>query len=382
MAKYTSIGGALPVVPAMTGSGFGLAAADDLAEGKIIATLAARFRSYAQQTSRPPGIAAAFVDPMLGVYKVRVASGAEEVLDSREILTRQERGEKVEKIREIQPMNRSRPLVLEADVAFDTGFVNGQVQSLPDLLRVLGREQAPVEVLSASSGERLVRFIDTATPVLILLGVILGFLEAKIPGFGIAGVLSTLCFSLVFYGRYLLGAAEWLEGILFVVGLLLVIVELFVAPGTLYAGVLGGILIAASLFLSYQNFLVPKDAIDYRILTHNVGWASGLFLASVLGMLAVSKFLPKTPLARSIALTPPADVEGTGGAAREEAAALVGRVVKTATDLRPAGVLEIDGRRVDAVSEGTFIPRGSAVRVTQVDGNRVVVVKHSNEEAP
>jgi membrane-bound serine protease (ClpP class) len=239
-----------------------------------------------------------------------------------------------------------------------------------------------VEVLSASTGERLVRFIDTATPVLILLGVILGFLEAKIPGFGIAGVLSTLCFSLVFYGRYLLGAAEWLEGILFVLGLLLVIVELFVAPGTLYAGILGGILITASLFLSYQNFLIPKDAIDYRILTHNVGWASGLFLASVLGMLVVSKFLPKTPLARSIALTPPADVEGTGGTARAEASALVGRVVKTATDLRPAGVLEIDGRRVDAVSEGTFIPRGSAVRVTQVDGNRVVVVKHSNEEAP
>lgn len=373
MAKGTSIGGALPVVPApIPGGGFGIAAADDLAEGKIVATLAARFRAVAEQTGRPPGVAAAFVDPQLGVYRVRLRSGSEAVLDTREIEALSDQGEMVERLREIQPPGIGRPLVLSADEAFAVGIAQGRVDGLDGLLRALGREAAPRVVLEATSGERLVRFLDTATPALLLLGIVLGFLEAKIPGFGLAGILSTICFGLVFYGRFLLGAAEWLEGLLFVLGLALVAVELFLAPGTLYAGVLGALLIAAGLFLSFQSFLVPRDALDLRVLTHNLAWGSGIFLASCIAILALSRFLPHSPVVVRLALAPPSGLEGTATEAARDLP-LVGRVVLAASDLRPAGVIEADGRRVDAVTEGGYISRGSAVRVLGVDGNRVIV---------
>jgi membrane-bound serine protease (ClpP class) len=211
-----------------------------------------------------------------------------------------------------------------------------------------------------------------------LLGIILAFLEAKIPGFGLAGVLSTLCFALVFYGRYLLGAAEWLEGILFLLGLALVAVELFVVPGTLYAGIMGGILMALSLFLSFQTFLIPRDAIDAGVLVHNLVWGSGIFLTAVVCMLAISRFLPKSPLMGRLALAPPTGVEGSAAGASAERGS-VGRLGVAASDLRPAGIVELDGRRVDALTEGSYISRGTAVRVIEVDGNRVVVVAASNE---
>jgi len=377
MAKGTSIGGALPVVPAMTPNGFGLAAADDLAEGKITATLAARFRNYAEQTGRPQGIAAAFVDPMLGVFLVRLPSGAEQVLDAKEIERLRDQKQTVERVREIQANNSGRPLVLTSDVAFEVGFIDGQVESLEQLVTTLGREHTALETLASSPGEQFVKWIDRGTPILILLGIILGFLEAKIPGFGLAGILSTLCFALVFYGRYLLGAAEWLEAILFLLGLALIAVELFVVPGTLYSGVLGGVLMALSLFLSFQSFLIPRDAIDVNVLVHNLVWGSGIFLAAVVCMVGISRYLPKSPLMGRLALAPPTGVEGSASGAAAERA-LVGRVATALTDLRPVGIVEVDGRRVDAMTEGSYISRGTAVRVTEVDGNRVVVEAVAN----
>ena len=173
-----------------------------------------------------------------------------------------------------------------------------------------------------------------------------------------------------------MGAAEWLEAILFLLGLALIAVELFVVPGTLYAGILG-VLMALSLFLSFQSFLIPRDAIDVNVLVHNLVWGSGIFLAAVVCMLGISRYLPKSPLMGRLALAPPTGVEGSASGAAAERA-LVGRVATALTDLRPVGIVEVDGRRVDAMTEGSYISRGTAVRVTEVDGNRVVVEAVAN----
>jgi len=48
--------------------------------------------------------------------------------------------------------------------------------------------------------------------------------------------------------------------------------------------------------------------------------------------------------------------------------------------LRPAGTIKLNGERVDAVSEGSFINKGQKVKVISVSGSRVVVRKISEEE--
>ncbi|MFN0206820.1 MAG: NfeD family protein [Planctomycetota bacterium] len=380
MKNGTQIGAALPVVPAMLPTGFGIESADKFASGKVISMLAARFREYAKQTNRSEGIAAAFVDPTLGVYKVRLPDGRETVYSSDELTREQNSGKNISILKEYQAVQSDRPLVLSANDAFDAGFSQGTVSGFDDLLSTIGRESSALVQVEPFTGERFVELINIATPVLLLLGIVLGFLETKIPGFGLAGTISTLCFGLVFYGRYLLGAAEILHIILFAIGLLLIAVELFFAAGTLYAGVLGVIFIILSLFLSFQNFIIPRDGLDADLLVQNMSWASGIFLTSTIIIFFLSRYLPSAPLVRRMVLARPSNVEGTGAGAAMEAS-LVGKTARATSDLRPAGTVEIDGRRLDAVTEGSYISRGSLVRILEVSGNRIVVIIEDTKNA-
>lgn len=369
METGSRMGSALPVVS----TAFGVATADPFADGKYVSMLAARFREYAKQTGRSEAIAAAFVDPVLGVARVRLEDGEEAILGSDELNYYKLSGKKFTVLREYQQAEASRPLEISAAVAFETGFSQGTVGGMADLLNTLGRDSSPIINIDPFPGERFVAFVSSATPILLLLGIILGFLEAKIPGFGLAGVLSTLCFGLVFYGRYLLGAAEILHGVLFVLGLALIAVEIFLAPGTLYAGVLGGVLMVMSLAMAFFDPLIPHDALDAAFLTKNLAWGSGIFLVSVFCMFLLSKFLPHTPILKRMILIPPKGVLDVGAAAHEILPS-VGERASAATDLRPAGMIEWDGRRIDAVAEGSFITKGTSVQIVDVSANRIIVI--------
>jgi membrane-bound serine protease (ClpP class) len=381
MKEGTSIGAALPVVPALLPTGFGLAAADKFASGKIIGMLAARFKEYARETGRSEGVAAAFVDPTLGVYKVRLGDGRESVYSSDEVNRARSEGKSISILKEYQPEQSDRPLVLSSRDAFDCGLSQGTVKDMDDLVATIGRNSAELRRIEPFPGETLVEWINLATPVLLLLGIVLGFLEAKIPGFGLAGTLSVLCFGLVFYGRYLLGAAEIIHGIFFVLGLLLIAVEIFVAPGTFYAAVLGILCIALSLFLAFQHFIIPRDSLDVAILVQNLTWASGIFLASALIMFVMSKYLPAAPVVRGMVLPVPTGQDGSGAGALSDAP-LVGRTALAGSDLRPSGVILLDGRRLDAMTEGSYIPKDSIVRILDVSANRIVVIPEPPNSAP
>ncbi|MBI3819948.1 MAG: hypothetical protein HY286_14725 [Planctomycetes bacterium] len=372
MENGAQMGAALPVVGTMTPNGFALASADRFADGKIISMLSARFREYAKETGRPEALAAAFVDPRLGVARVRLEDGAEGIFGTDEIESYKSSGRKLTILKEYQPPESDRPLVVSAERAFEAGFSQGIVSGIDDLLTVVMRDSAPKLIIAPFPGERFVAFISMATPVLLLLGLILGFLEAKIPGFGVAGILSTLCFGLVFYGRYLLGAAEILHGVLFVLGLALLAIEIFFVTGTIIPGVFGGILIAMSLIMAFIDPIIPRDALDAEFMTRHLAWGSGIFLSSVVAMYVLSKFLPHTPLVRRMVLPPPGGTTG-GGTQTEEFAPLLNKLGVAATDLRPAGIVDIDGLRVDATAVGSFVTKGSAVRVTEVAGSRIVV---------
>jgi membrane-bound serine protease (ClpP class) len=61
--------------------------------------------------------------------------------------------------------------------------------------------------------------------------------------------------------------------------------------------------------------------------------------------------------------------------------ALVGRLGFATSYLRPAGVANVDGRRVDVLTEGDFVPAGAAIRVTRVEGARIFVKSIAEEKA-
>src|SRR5207245_4884894 len=96
--------------------------------------------------------------------------------------------------------------------------------------------------------ERIAFWITALAPLLLLGGILRAYLEFKIPGASLPGIISAICFALFFLGHYLAGLAGWEVVALFVLGILLVLIEiLFFAHSTIVFGVLGVFLILASL---------------------------------------------------------------------------------------------------------------------------------------
>lgn len=146
--------------------------------------------------------------------------------------------------------------------------------------------------------------------------------------------------------------------ILFVAGVALIVSEFFLPGGAL--GVLGGILVIGSIALGWYEY--PEYGIFIT-----VGEMAGVLIAVLLGLYLMFK----TPLGTAMVnKTNQNTDEGYSNYAQD--ASLVGQLARVHTALRPAGSIMIDSRRIDAVSNGTFIDAGRAVRIIQVEGNRVV----------
>ena len=140
-------------------------------------------------------------------------------------------------------------------------------------------------------------------------------------------------------------------------GLLLVGAEIFVPGGIL--GFFGAVALVVACAAGFSAF--P----GYGPLV-----ASGVVGLAGLAIFGWIRFFPKSPLGRRMTVAKDlSQAHGTEDGLDD----LIGRQGVAASDLRPAGFATIDGRRVDVVTEGGMLSRGDAVRVTAVEGNRVVV---------
>lgn len=143
--------------------------------------------------------------------------------------------------------------------------------------------------------------------------------------------------------------------ICFVVGLVLLIVEMF-TPGLGVPGALGVLFLIASIALQARSLT------EALILTLIV---IALIVAAIAYFVYSTKHgrLKKTPLVLDD------QIEDTG----HDYSALLGKTGITQTPLRPAGIVRIDGELYDVVAKASYIPNGAAVKVLEVDGMRIVV---------
>jgi membrane-bound serine protease (ClpP class) len=209
--------------------------------------------------------------------------------------------------------------------------------------------------------------------LLVVLGVALLVLELKAPGsFVFAGVAAVL-FLLFFWAQAALGAPLiGLGFVLFLLGLTLVAVELTVTPGHLVAGVAGLLLVLAGLIVAGLD-QVPTSPDDWegvaiRAIRTGVTVAGGCVLAAV-----AARYLHAIPIANRLVLVPPGERPESDGDLVAPGTGLLGQVGVAISVLGFAGMARIGGRRVDVVTEGEVIPPGIAVRVVEIEGNRVVV---------
>ena len=214
------------------------------------------------------------------------------------------------------------------------------------------------------------------TALLVLVGFIGLILELKVPGTTVPGIVAALCFILVFWAwTGFSGQLAVLAGLLFLLGLVLILLEVFVLPGFGVAGIIGIILMLGSLALVTVD-KIPETGGDWLRYGGQMAKLLFLLIGSTLGAFAIARYLPKVPIANRMVLAPTADREAVDptvlpGAA--QAAGLLGAIGVATTVLRPAGTVQFGDQFVDVVSDGGFIQPGTRVQVVEVEGTRIVV---------
>jgi membrane-bound serine protease (ClpP class) len=377
MKPATNIGSAVPLLITMFGDegpGGSLLLSSKLPAEyeKISSHLRAHFRSKAQYRGRNAALAEAMTDPGVGAFEIE-EDGARTIVNEREYRERvDEHGAAaVRKLREICPLGKV--LNLTAQEAREYGFIDGIAVTREELLEQLRAGDAPVVLVNKEWTDVLAQFTRTFGWLLIGIGLVSLFVELKVPGFGIPGLLGIACIAVFLAGNYVAGAADWSEILLVVLGFGLVAVEVFVLPGTLLPGLVGLIAIVAGLVLASQTTLLPESdkPLAEAVYWGNVRMASLVVVAVVAAMLFIAWAFPNIPILNRAVL------KGSLGPIPASAVELqlpnAGARGTAKTALKPSGKVVVDGREFDASSEGPFIDAGSTVTVQRGAGNHLIV---------
>ena len=252
-------------------------------------------------------------------------------------------------------------LTLKADEAKKIGYSNGTVGSFNELLKETGLENADIISTNETFAESIARFITHPIVVPILLSIAgLGFvLELYSPGFGVPGTMAGISLVLFFYGHLVAGFAGYETIILFLIGAVLVVAEVFLPHGI--AGLIGSLAIIGSIIMAGGNPMYMAISVLIAV------------AIAVIGMVIIMKFFgKKLHLLNKVVLMDTTDTE-SGYVSNVNRIELLGRIAKTSTPLRPSGAIELDGERIDVVSEGSYIGKGINVIIVKVEGSRTVV---------
>ena len=156
----------------------------------------------------------------------------------------------------------------------------------------------------------------------------------------------------------------WLPWVCIIAGLIFIIIEMF-HPGIGAPGIVGAILLVAGVIFTART---PLQALIMIVI-----------LLAILGVafMIVLQSATKGHLARHLVLNASLD-DDVGFTGSDDLKYFIGSEGETLTVLRPSGTADFSGVKLDVVSEGEFIPKGSKVIITKVEGHRIVVVQKSS----
>lgn len=194
---------------------------------------------------------------------------------------------------------------------------------------------------------------------LLTLGFIGMIIEIFTPGFGAGGTLSIIAFALFFGANMLVGNSEWPSIMLFVAGLILLIIEIMV-PGFGLPGISGIILVSIGIIFSMASLSTAILSLSIALIT------------TVIIVIFLIKHGYKSPFISKIVLSTEQKNE-SGYTSANPMKEYLGKEGISATELRPSGIIEIDGRRIDALSEGGYIEKNKKIKIVKVEGSKIFV---------
>jgi membrane-bound serine protease (ClpP class) len=258
-------------------------------------------------------------------------------------------------------------------------LADGIADTLEDILESrYGKGGYRLESFEITWSEEMAKYMDSIAPILLGLGLLLLFVEFKTPGFGLFGITGLVLVGIVFASNYVAGLAGFEAILFFVIGLVLIIVDIFLLPGTFVFLILGLLFVLGSLLWSLSDIWPAPDGngpggfsftVDPDSLWVAVYEVTGAFAIAIIGLWLVWKFLPSTPiygrLVHSMA-SPNPDPVVTGGSDVRGPRKLpdIGSKGETVTPMHPLGEVRIEGCRYQATVGLGSLDRGTPVVVT------------------
>jgi membrane-bound serine protease (ClpP class) len=312
---------------------------------KFQSYMRSKMRSTAEQKGRDPDIAEAMVDPDKYIPGV---------IDSGKVLT------------------------FTTSEAIKHGFCEAQANTMEDVLKRAGIENYEVIEHQISAIEKVISvlinpFFSGILIMIIIAGI---YFELQTPGIGFPLIASITAAVLYFAPLYLEGLATNFEIVLFVIGLILLGVEIFVIPGFGVAGILGIVSIVAGLTLS----LVYNDGFDFTFVDPEKIIRSFLFVTisavlAIIGSLYFGGKMLESSAFDRVVLKSSQEKELGYTSATTLHHTLIGQTGTAVTMLHPSGKVEIDGETYDATAITSYIEKGSTVKVIKYETAQLVVRK-------
>lgn len=272
-----------------------------------------------------------------------------------------------------------RVLSFTVEEAIVAGYCEGKAESVAEVVTArlgLG-DDCEINEYSPTAMDMAMGFLSNPAFQAILIMFIIGgiYFELQQPGLGLPSVVALIAAALYFAPLYVEGlAAEW-EILAFVVGIILILLEIFVFPGFGIAGILGILLTFTSLVMAmlgnniFDFEMITSDSIMDAILIVLVG----LLLGVAVVIYVSHKIGSKGAVMKYSALDKEQRLEEGYIGVPPELALYVGDYGVAATVLRPGGKVRIGDNILDAVSTGSFIDAGTKVKVVKYENAQLYV---------
>ena len=263
-------------------------------------------------------------------------------------------------------------LTFTTQEAIAHGYCAAQCESLAEVLQHAGIEKYTIKEQHYSFIEKVVGFLCRPVVSGILIMMIIGgiYFELQAPGLGLPSIIALLGALLYFAPLYLEGlAANW-EILLFVIGLALIALEIFVIPGFGVAGISGIVCVVTGLAFS----MVGNVGFDFsHVPIIHVGESFLVVMLALMLSLPLCIWLCKKLFEGNMFGGLALNTVTEGTIATEQESSLVGEEGVAATILRPAGKVSLGGKMYDAMAQVAYIEKGSPVQVVGYENSTLVV---------
>ena len=265
-------------------------------------------------------------------------------------------------------------LTFTAQEAMKFGFCDGIAENIGEVItQHLGYNDYKIVEYKPTFYDNLKGFLMNPVFQAVLIMIIIAgiYFELQTPGVGFPSIAAVTAALLYFTPLYLDGLVQNWEIVVFIIGLLLIMLEIFVFQGVMIAGVIGIILIGFGLvfalldnnYFTFENVKIPD--ISRSLLTVCSGTLMGFII-----IFWLSSRIGEKGMFRKIALiTDLSDSES----ADQSSHGLIGKTGKAMTVLRPSGKVIIDNEVYDAVSNQGFINSGTTVTVVKFENMQLYV---------